>query len=112
MKDPVSPRLVLPLTGLEQVAHHGYRAGTTQALRGLRAPRETEHLMATRREDLDQLDADESGGFRHKRGRPSVGCHVASVECTGTGDHPQRSHRTRTTPVRRPYDARTASAVR
>ena len=56
MKDPVSRRLVLPLTRLEQVAHHRDRAGTTHALRGLRALRETEHLMATGHEDLDQLE--------------------------------------------------------
>ena len=100
MKDPVSRRLVLPLTRLEQVAHHRDGAGTTHALRGLRALRETADLMATGHEDLDQLEADESGGSRDKRGRPCVGCHVASVECRGPGDHPQRSHRTRTTPVR------------
>ncbi len=41
MKDPVSRRLVLPLTRLEQVAHDRYRSGTTHALRGLRGLRET-----------------------------------------------------------------------
>jgi hypothetical protein len=53
MEDPVSRRLVLPLTRFEQVAHHGYRSGTTHAFGRLRAPRETEHLMATGNENLD-----------------------------------------------------------
>ena len=100
MEDPVNRGLVLPLTRLEQVAHDRYCSGTTHALGGLRAPRETEHLMATGHEGLDQLSADESGGSRHKRGRPRIACHLASVKWHRAGDHPQQSHRTRTTPVR------------
>jgi len=42
MEDPVSRRLVLPLTRFEQVADHGYRPGTTHALRSVRARRQTE----------------------------------------------------------------------
>jgi tRNA(Ile)-lysidine synthase TilS/MesJ len=99
MEDPVSRRLVLPLTPLEQVAHYGYRSGATHAVRPLQGPRETEHLMATGHEDLDQLYADESGGSRDKRGRPRISCHVASVERERDGDHRQHPHRTRTTPV-------------
>ena len=48
MEDPVGRRLILPLTRLEQVAHDRYRSGTTHALCGLRALRETEHLVTTR----------------------------------------------------------------
>ena len=105
MEDPVSRRLVLPLTRLEQVAHHRYRAGTTHALRRLRALREAEHLMATGHEDLDQLSADESGGSRDKRGRPRVACHVASVGCAA-------SRRPPTAPAQNSYNARTGAAVR
>ena len=36
MKLRVSRRLVLPLTGLEQIADYGDLAGTTHALRGFR----------------------------------------------------------------------------
>ena len=100
MEDPVSRRLVLPLTRLEQVAHDGYRSGTTHALRRLQRLRETEHLMATGHEDLDQLRADESGGSRNKRGRPRVACHVASVECAASWRPP-------TAPAQDSYDART-----
>jgi hypothetical protein len=77
-----------------------YGSGTTHALDGLRAPRKIEYLMAKAHEGLDQLGADESGRSRHKRGRPRVACHVASVEWHRAGGHPQQSHRTRTTPVR------------
>jgi hypothetical protein len=80
MEDPVSRRLILPPTRLEEVAHHGYCAGTPHALRRLRAVRQTEYLMATGHEDLDQRSANESGGSRHKRGRWRVACHVGSVE--------------------------------
>ena len=55
--------------------------------------------MATSPEDLDQLCADESGGSRHKRGRPRIACHVASVEWARDGDHRQHPHRTRTAPA-------------
>src|SRR6185295_16529887 len=64
MKDPVSRRLVLPLTRLEQVAHNGYGSGITQTLRRLHGLCEAGHLMATGHEDLDQLGANESGGSR------------------------------------------------
>ena len=105
MKDLVSRRLVLPLTGLEQIADCGDRAGTTHALRGFRALRETVDLMAAGHEELDQLEADESGGSRDKRGRPCVGCHVASVGVPGTCRPP-------TTVAQDSYGARTDSAVR
>ena len=62
MEDPVSCRLVLPLTRFEQVAHDGYRSCATDALGPLNRARETEDLMATCREDLDQLRANESVG--------------------------------------------------
>ena len=101
MEDPVSRRLVLPLTRLEQIAHDGDRAGTTHALRGLRALRETEHLMATGHEDLDQLGADESGGSRDKRGRP-----LRRLPCgqCGVPGEPATTHSARTELVRRPYE--------
>ena len=83
MKNPVGRRLVQPLTRLEQIAHHRDRAGTTQALRRLRARRETEHLMATSHEHRDQFSANESGGSRYKRGRPRIACHMASVKRHG-----------------------------
>jgi hypothetical protein len=101
MEDPVSRRLVLPLTRFEQVAHDGYRSRATDALGPLDRARKTEYLMATCREDLDQLRANESLGSRDKRGGHCVAWHAASVEYRPTGDHPQRPHRTRTTPVRR-----------
>ena len=44
MEDPVSRRLVLPLTRLEQVAHDRCCTGATHALRRVHRPRETEHL--------------------------------------------------------------------
>jgi len=99
MEDPVSRRLVLPLTRLEEVANHGDGSGTTHPLRGLRAVRETEYLMATGHQHLDQLRANESSGSCNKRGRPRVACHGASVKRQPTGDHPQDPHKTRTTPV-------------
>ena len=100
MEDPVSRHLVLPLARLEQVAHHGHRSRTPHALRSLRALRETEHLVAARDEDLDQLEANESVGSGNKRGRPRVACHVASVGWQRAAHHRQDPHRTRTTPVR------------
>jgi hypothetical protein len=100
VEDPVSRCFVLPWTRFTQVAHDGYGSGPTHALRGLRALREADHLMATGQEDLDQLEADESCGSCHKRGRPRVACHVASVESQRACDHGQDPHRTRTTGVR------------
>ena len=89
MEDPLSRGLVLPLTRFEQVAHDRYGSGTTHALRGLHGLRETEHLMASGREDLDQLGAGEPGSARHKRSCPRVACHVASVERQQAADHRQ-----------------------
>ena len=56
--------------------------------------------MAAGHEELDQLDVDESRGSRDKRGRPCVGCHVASVGCRD----PATTHGGRTELVRRPYE--------
>ena len=100
MKHPVGRRIVLPLARLEPVAHDRYCTGTTHAVRRLYGLRESEHTMATGHENLDQLSANESGGSRHKRGRPRVACHVVSVEGERAGDHLQHPHSTRTTPVR------------
>jgi len=72
----------------------------SEATRRLYGLRESEHTMATGHEDLDQLSANESGGSRHKRGRPRVACHVVSVGGERAGDHRQHPHSTRTTPVR------------
>jgi hypothetical protein len=80
MEDPISRRLVLPLTWLEQIAHDGYGSGAPQALCRLHRLGETEHLVATGHENPDQLSANEPGGSRDERGRRSVVCHVASVE--------------------------------
>ena len=99
MEDPVSRRLVLLRTWLEQIAHDGYRSGATHTLARLHGLRETEHLPATGQEDLDQLCADESVGFCDKRGRPCVACHEASVECERGG-----AHSSRTGLVRRSYN--------
>ena len=101
MEDPVSRRLVLPLTRFEQVAHDRYRSRATHAPRPLDGVRETEYLMAACREDLDQLRANESVGSRDERGGHCIACHAASVEYRPTDYHPQRPHRTHTTPVRR-----------
>src|SRR5215208_3127884 len=100
MEDPVSCRLVLPLTRFEQVAHDGYRSCATDALGPLDGARETENLMATCREDFDQLRANESVGSGDKRGGHCIAWHAASVEYRPAGDHPQRPYSTHTTPVR------------
>jgi hypothetical protein len=47
MKHPVSCRLVLPLTRLEQVADDRHGSGTTNAGARLDGPRQTEHLVTT-----------------------------------------------------------------
>ena len=93
MEHPVSRRLVLPLTRLEQVADDRHGSGTTNASGRLVRPRKAEHFEATRHQQLDQLRADESGSPGDKRGHPCVGCHVASLEWQRPGRHPQRPYR-------------------
>jgi hypothetical protein len=99
MEHPIGSRLVLPLPRLQQIPHDRYRSGTTHAFGRLCSWRETEHLVATGCENLDQLSADESGGSRDKYGRARVACHVASLERAPTGDHRQDPYETRTTLV-------------
>ena len=103
MKDPVSRRLVLPPARLEQIAHHGHRAGATHALRSLRGSRETEHLMAPGDEELDQLGADEAGAPVTNAVAPPASTAMSPVWRTrgwATTD------KARTALVRRPYTAR------
>ncbi len=100
MEDPVGGCFVLPPTRFEQIANDGDRSGTTQALRRLRGVHETEHTMTTTDENLDQRRAKESVGSRDERGGVCLTGHADSVEGRRTGNHPQRSHSTRTAPVR------------
>jgi hypothetical protein len=55
VKDPVCGGLVLPRPRLEQAAHDGDSSGTARALGRLQGIRETEDLMATGDQKLDQL---------------------------------------------------------
>ena len=55
VKDPVSCGLVLPWSGLEQVAHDGDPARAAHALGRLQGIRETEDSMATGDQNPDQL---------------------------------------------------------
>jgi hypothetical protein len=79
VKDPVSRGLVLPFARHQQIAHDRDRPGPTHTLCRRHGRRKAEHLMATRHEDPDQLDADESVGTGDERDRPCVACHVVSV---------------------------------
>jgi hypothetical protein len=62
MENPVSPCLVLPLTGLEQIPYDRSGARTTDELGGLDGSHETEYPAAAGEKDLHELCADESGG--------------------------------------------------
>ena len=100
MEDPVGCRFVLPLTRFEKVAHDWDRSGAAQPTPRLRRVDETEHTMTTTDQDLDQRRAKESVGSRDERGGASVTGHADSVEGRRAGNHPQRSHSTRTAAVR------------
>jgi hypothetical protein len=55
VKDPISGGLVLPRPRLEKVAHDGDPSGAAHAFGRLQGIRQTEDLMATGDQKLDQL---------------------------------------------------------
>jgi hypothetical protein len=55
VEDPVSRRLVLPLTWHEQIASDGDRTGAPKVLRRLHRSGKSEYLIATGHEHPDQL---------------------------------------------------------
>ena len=79
VEHPVGSGFVLPLTGLEQIAHDGDRAGAAHSLRRLQRTREADHRMAAGHQRRDQLRADEPARSCDKRGRLRVACHPDSV---------------------------------
>ena len=103
VKHPISHRLVLPGTRLEQRAQHRYRSGATHPLRTFGRLREAGDLTALCSERRDQRRAEAPRSSGHKRGDSDVAWHFWSVRRDQAGAHPHRLHITRTSPVRRSY---------
>src|SRR5262245_45184154 len=101
MKHPIGGRLVLPLTGRQQVAHDCGRPGTADPLGGLDRTRQSDHLISARHQKLGQLAADESAGFRDERGCSRTEWHVGSVAPAEPSDQRRWSYDGRTKAVQR-----------